>query len=167
FFEAHWNALASGADRCEGSSGDDCHAVCGEGSAGHECRAANDARAAIFPARVVAEERGMHRLQRSLLDSFWGAPTGRARRDSDPVIREIERVASGAEVLALSALTGEGMEALDVYLRPGQTAALLGSSGAGKSTLINWLLCAQVVPTQPIRESDGRGRHTTTSRQLW
>src|SRR5438093_1705158 len=85
--------------------------------------------------------------------------------DADPVIREIERVASGAEVLALSALTGEGMEALDTYLRPGQTAALLGSSGAGKSTLLNRLFGAQLVRTQPIRDSDERGRHTTTSRQ--
>jgi ribosome biogenesis GTPase len=87
--------------------------------------------------------------------------------DADPVIREIEMVASGADVLALSAATGEGMEALDPYLHPGQTAALLGSSGAGKSTLINWLFGAQVVHTQPIRDSDGRGRHTTTTRQLW
>lgn len=87
--------------------------------------------------------------------------------DADSVIREIELVASGADVLALSALTGEGMEALGSYLCPGRTAALLGSSGAGKSTLINGLFNAQVLRTQPIRDSDGKGRHTTTSRQLW
>lgn len=236
FFEHHWNTLASEAAGRAGSH---------------------------FPARVVAEERGIHRLQQSALDSFWGVPTGRARRDSelypavgdwvvcscepgqerasvhtvlprkscltrreagrsgrpqvlatnvdvgfvvtslnsdlnprrierylttiwdggarpvvlltkrdlcpdtDPVVREIELVASGADVVALSAATGEGMEALDSYLRPGQTAALLGSSGAGKSTLINWFFGAQILPTQPIRDSDGRGRHTTTSRHLW
>ena len=87
--------------------------------------------------------------------------------DAAAVVRSIEQVAPGADVLALSAVTGEGMDALDAHLRSGQTSVLLGSSGAGKSTLINRLLTAEVVPTRPIRESDERGRHTTTSRHLW
>ena len=87
--------------------------------------------------------------------------------EPDRLAREIESVAAGADVLALSAVTGEGMERLEDYLREGETAVLLGSSGAGKSTLINRLLNVEILPTQPIRESDGRGRHTTTSRHLW
>lgn len=87
--------------------------------------------------------------------------------DPDPYIREIEAIAPGVEVLALSALTGSGVEAVGAHLRAGETAVLLGSSGTGKSTLINRLMGDDVAPTLPIRESDGRGRHATTSRHLW
>jgi ribosome biogenesis GTPase len=48
----------------------------------------------------------------------------------------------------------------------GQTVALLGSSGVGKSTLINTLLGSQTIATQAIREADGKGRHTTTVREM-
>jgi len=69
-------------------------------------------------------------------------------------------------VIALSARTGEGMEELAPYLRPGETAALLGSSGVGKSSLINRLAGEDIMTVSGIRERDGRGRHTTTHRQL-
>jgi ribosome biogenesis GTPase len=78
-----------------------------------------------------------------------------------------ERVAAGASVFAVSARTGQGIEALDFFLTAGQTIVLLGSSGVGKSTLVNRLLQQERQAVQPTRESDGRGRHTTTSRQLW
>ena len=71
------------------------------------------------------------------------------------------------EVMALSAIDGRGIEALDPYLRPAQTIALLGSSGVGKSTLVNRLMGRDAQTVGAIRESDGRGRHTTTSRQLF
>jgi ribosome biogenesis GTPase len=70
------------------------------------------------------------------------------------------------DVLAISATHGDGLDALNAYLAPGQTVALIGSSGVGKSTLVNRLLGHERLKTASIRESDGRGRHTTTSRQL-
>jgi ribosome biogenesis GTPase len=87
--------------------------------------------------------------------------------DPAPYIAEMERAAPGVDVIALSAVTGAGMEALESRLRPGETTVLLGSSGTGKSTLINRLMGEAVALTKPIRASDGRGRHTTTSRHLW
>jgi len=72
----------------------------------------------------------------------------------------------GVPVVAVSSLKGEGLEPLKAYLEPGRTVALVGSSGAGKSTLLNRLCDAEVMKTAAVRESDDRGRHTTTHRQL-
>ena len=69
-------------------------------------------------------------------------------------------------VHAISSLTGDGLELVRTHLAPGQTIALLGSSGVGKSTLVNTLAGEEILATQPIREDDGEGRHTTTHRQL-
>ena len=60
----------------------------------------------------------------------------------------------------------EGYDALTTYLEPGKTVALLGSSGVGKSTIVNRLAGREMQRTQAVREADGRGRHTTTHRQL-
>lgn len=74
------------------------------------------------------------------------------------------------DVVAVSALglaTGPTVEdALSPYLRPAETIALLGSSGVGKSTMVNRLIGRDVHRVGAIRESDGRGRHTTTARHL-
>jgi ribosome biogenesis GTPase / thiamine phosphate phosphatase len=70
------------------------------------------------------------------------------------------------EVLRVSALHGDGFEAIEEMLVPGVTAVLLGSSGAGKSTILNRLLGGDRQKTGAVRESDSRGRHTTTSREL-
>ena len=80
-------------------------------------------------------------------------------------IAEVEAVALGIPVLAVSATSGEGLELLDPHLAPGRTIALLGSSGVGKSTLVNRLAGRELLVTQEIR-SDGRGRHTTSHREL-
>jgi ribosome biogenesis GTPase len=79
---------------------------------------------------------------------------------------EIERVAVGVPVCALSAKHGEGLDALAPWLVAGRTVALLGSSGVGKSTLVNRLLGREKQKTLEVRESDQRGRHTTTHREL-
>lgn len=82
------------------------------------------------------------------------------------VVAEVEAIAAGPPVLAVSAKTGAGLEALKPYLGAGRTAVLLGSSGAGKSTLVNALLGQERMATAEIREDDARGRHTTTHREL-
>jgi ribosome biogenesis GTPase len=70
------------------------------------------------------------------------------------------------DVVSVSALEGAGLDGLTPYLRPAQTVALLGSSGVGKSTLVNRLLGAELLRTGAISGALGKGRHTTTSRQL-
>ena len=71
-----------------------------------------------------------------------------------------------ADVLAISAKRGEGLHALEPYLSPAQTVALIGSSGVGKSTLVNRLLGRELLRTAEISDVDGKGRHTTTARHL-
>lgn len=81
------------------------------------------------------------------------------------VVATVEAATLGVPVHALSARTGDGVERLDPYLASGRTAVLLGVSGAGKSTLANRLLGADALLIQEVR-ADGKGRHTTTRRQL-
>jgi ribosome biogenesis GTPase / thiamine phosphate phosphatase len=69
------------------------------------------------------------------------------------------------DVVTVSAVTQEGLDRLAQYLRPAQTIALLGSSGVGKSTVVNRLLGHDALRVSDI-DADGKGRHTTTSRQL-
>jgi len=83
------------------------------------------------------------------------------------LLAEIEGVAMGAPIFLVSAKTGEGFAALEASFKKGQTMVLLGSSGVGKSTLVNRLLQEERQPTYAVRESDSRGRHTTTSRELF
>ncbi len=80
-------------------------------------------------------------------------------------VLEVEAIAFGVPVHVVSAVTGEGLEGLERYLRRGRTVALLGSSGVGKSTLANRLAGRGVLATRELR-ADGRGRHTTTHREL-
>ena len=80
---------------------------------------------------------------------------------------EMERVAVGTIVCVVSARTGQGFGKLEEFLKPGHTLALLGSSGVGKSTIANRLLGEAVQEVQPVRESDSKGRHTTTARELF
>jgi ribosome biogenesis GTPase len=80
---------------------------------------------------------------------------------------EMERVAIGTAVCVVSARTGQGFRELEEFLRPGQTLVLLGSSGVGKSTIANRLLGEAVQEVRSVRESDSKGRHTTTARELF
>jgi ribosome biogenesis GTPase / thiamine phosphate phosphatase len=81
-------------------------------------------------------------------------------------LSEAQASAGGVPVLVLAAKAGQGMGALAPWLSRGRTVALLGSSGVGKSTIVNRLLGEERQRTREVRESDQRGRHTTTHREL-
>ena len=82
-----------------------------------------------------------------------------------PMIDQLAVEAPGVTVHSVSNATGEGIDALRALIAPGQTALLVGSSGVGKSSLVNRLLGTDRQATQ-ITDINGRGRHTTTSRDL-
>lgn len=82
-------------------------------------------------------------------------------------LARVEGMAAGVQVLAISSLTGAGLEVVRACLPSGHTGVMVGSSGVGKSTLLNALAGLELRSTQEIRASDGRGRHTTTLRELF
>ncbi|WP_240124731.1 ribosome small subunit-dependent GTPase A [Streptomyces sp. MUM 136J] len=81
------------------------------------------------------------------------------------LVQDVETTAPAVPVLAVSAARGEGLDVLTALVSGG-TSVLLGQSGAGKSTLANALLGEDVMDVQAIRDIDGKGRHTTTTRNL-
>jgi len=87
---------------------------------------------------------------------------------ADPArdVRDVQAVTAGVTCLATSAAVGTGVGDVRAVLGPGVTAALLGPSGAGKSSLMNALLGDHRLATGAVRTTDGKGRHTTTRRQL-
>lgn len=85
--------------------------------------------------------------------------------DVAAAVAAVREDAIGVEVLPVSSVTGEGLDAVRALLGPGRTAAMVGPSGVGKSSLANALAGRTVAGTHEIRE-DGRGRHTTTAREL-
>jgi ribosome biogenesis GTPase / thiamine phosphate phosphatase len=87
--------------------------------------------------------------------------------DAEARVQEVAALAPRADVLAVSARLGMGVEQVRARLPAGKTGALLGSSGVGKSTLTNRLLDSARLVTQPVRPDDDRGRHTTTHRELF
>jgi ribosome biogenesis GTPase len=70
------------------------------------------------------------------------------------------------QVELVNGLDATRVTALAAYCGAGETVALVGSSGVGKSTLVNTLRGSDSIPTQAVRESDGKGLHTTTVRQM-
>jgi ribosome biogenesis GTPase len=85
--------------------------------------------------------------------------------DAEILRSEVAASTPGADVHAVSAHTGDGIELLCAYAAPGRTVAFLGQSGVGKSTLVNALTGEEAMATRQIR-GDGKGRHTTTHREL-
>ena len=81
-------------------------------------------------------------------------------------IYEVENIATGVDIYAISCKTKEGLKDLSKYFEKGRTLVFLGSSGVGKSTLVNELMGKYIMKTGEIREEDSRGRHTTTNKEL-
>jgi ribosome biogenesis GTPase len=86
--------------------------------------------------------------------------------DLESKLSDLGTVVFDLPVICTNALSGEGLEQMLPYLEQGKTVTFVGSSGVGKSTLINALLGAEVQSTRNLR-SDGKGRHTTTHRELF
>jgi ribosome biogenesis GTPase / thiamine phosphate phosphatase len=87
--------------------------------------------------------------------------------DVGPYLDDVDAVTLGAcPAVAVSAVTGEGLDDLRSWFRGNRTAVLLGSSGVGKSTIVNALVGEEVLATQEVRADDHAGRHTTTRREL-
>jgi ribosome biogenesis GTPase len=126
----------------------------------------------VFIVSSLNEDLNLRRLERYLTMAWESGARPvilltKADLHSAPeaALAEVESVAYGLPVHALSARTGDGVADVLAYLQPGVTTALLGSSGVGKSTLVNRLTGEERLLTREIRD-DGRGRHTTTRREL-
>ena len=138
---------------------------------GAQVLAANIDRVVLVMA--LDQDFSLHRLERYLTLVWESGATpiivlSKTDLVGDPssFVRQAEHRAMGFPVIPVSNVTGQGREALASILRAEETIVLLGSSGVGKSTLINALGRATLRRTRAIRQSDGKGRHTTTDRQL-
>ncbi|HYE22366.1 MAG TPA: ribosome small subunit-dependent GTPase A [Verrucomicrobiae bacterium] len=88
------------------------------------------------------------------------------KEDYSHELEQVKQLASGLPVFAMSAKTGEGIEQIKEIIEPGLTMAFVGSSGVGKSSLINAILGIDLQKTAEVRIVDGRGKHTTTKREM-
>jgi len=86
--------------------------------------------------------------------------------NTEEQVEKVEEVAPGVPIYPVSAKDNEGLDALMQHIGKGQTVTFLGSSGVGKSSIINCLLGEDLMKVGNLRKSDGRGRHTTTYREL-
>lgn len=86
--------------------------------------------------------------------------------EQSELIAQVHSIEPFLPIVLFSNNVSDGWAAVDSMLELGKTHCLLGSSGVGKSTLVNRLVGSDRLKTSDIRESDGKGRHTTTSRQL-
>ncbi|HDR73488.1 MAG TPA: ribosome small subunit-dependent GTPase A [Methanoculleus sp.] len=128
----------------------------------------------VFVVTAAGSDFNLRRLERYLavVHASGAAPVILVNKadladDAEALRAEAAAVAGGVPVLAVSALQGSGFSALAPFLQPGQTVALIGSSGVGKSTIINALITDARQETGHVRAYDGKGRHTTSVRQLF
>ena len=140
------------------------------GSSGHQVLAANvDVLAICEPCHPGPT---LARLERMLALAWESGATpvilltkADLADDLESIIQDVAPLAIGVDVLPVTATTGAGLDQVEALIAPGMTLALLGRSGAGKSTLLNALLGEEAMVTSRLR-ADGRGRHTTTHRQM-
>ncbi|MBI4470867.1 MAG: ribosome small subunit-dependent GTPase A [Acidobacteria bacterium] len=128
----------------------------------------------IFIVGALTREFNLRRIERYLM-MVWGSGAmpvvllNKADLNPHPeaLYDGLRSVAPGVPVHVMSALTGTGLSELATYLKPAITAAFVGSSGVGKSTVLNQLMAREVQRVHSVRADDDRGRHTTSSRQLF
>ncbi len=89
-----------------------------------------------------------------------------SKEEIEKKITEIRKIFPDVTVTAFSNNNASDIENIKTLFAPFKTYCLLGSSGVGKTTLLNNLIHQELYKTQPIREKDGRGKHTTTRREL-
>src|SRR5690606_18001800 len=127
----------------------------------------------VFLVTALDENFNLRRIERYLA-AAWNSGArpvvllNKADLHADAAIAraEVETIAPGVPVVALSATCDAALSALTPWLVPGETIAFLGSSGVGKSTLVNRLLGTDRLATRAISDAVGKGRHTTTRREL-
>lgn len=90
-----------------------------------------------------------------------------SEEDLDSKLAQIRERLKGIDIIVTSACTDEGLDALKGYIEKGKTCCFLGSSGVGKSSLINRLIGADRIRTDGIGSHSGRGKHTTTAREMY
>ena len=128
----------------------------------------------VLIASAIVDDVNVRRLERYLALVWESGATPviviTKADEADPearerVVADLEPSAMGVPILVVSAFTGDGIDELRAWFEPRRTVAIIGSSGVGKSTLVNCLAGSEVMATGEIRV-DGRGRHTTTHREL-
>jgi ribosome biogenesis GTPase / thiamine phosphate phosphatase len=127
----------------------------------------------VFVLASIEHEPNLRRIERYLTAAWQSGAVpvvvltkSDVGEDVAGALEAVTAVAPGVAVHAVSAFNGDGMGELSEHVRPGTTIALLGSSGAGKSTLVNALAGRHVMAVQAVRDFDGKGKHTTTHREL-
>ncbi|WP_227396537.1 ribosome small subunit-dependent GTPase A [Jeotgalibacillus aurantiacus] len=127
----------------------------------------------VFLVMALNQDFNLRRLERYLLSTWESGANpvvilSKADLCLDPgaKLAEAESVAMGVPITITSAKNGTGIEEVKSYIKEGMTIAVMGSSGVGKSSIINSLLGEERMLTHEIREDDGKGKHTTTHREL-
>src|SRR5262249_11195790 len=125
----------------------------------------------VFLVQSLNQDFNLRRIERYLVVAFesGAAPViilnkADLSEDAEQKRLAVEQIAQGVPVHLISAKHKWGIEQLQTYLGVGKTIAFLGSSGVGKSTLINRLIGEDRQKVSEIRESDSKGRHTTSHR---
>jgi ribosome biogenesis GTPase len=130
----------------------------------------------VFAVHGLDRPMKVGRLERTLavgLDGGANAVVVLTKADSSPaahtaeVVAEVAEATRGLPCVVTSSRTGEGLDELHQWLRDDRTVVLLGESGAGKSRLVNTLLGEAAQSIGEVREGDAKGRHTTTTRDLY
>ena len=129
-------------------------------------RAVPQVLAANFDRVILAQplaEVNLRRLERELVLAYETGAAVTVVQVADRV-----RTLAGPDVRTLVVSDGntESVEAVRALMAPGTTTVLVGKSGVGKSSLVNMLVGEEVQETGTVREGDGKGRHTTVSREM-
>lgn len=127
----------------------------------------------VFVMQGLDLDTNLRRIERQLVVSWESGAEPvvvltKADQVDDPseTVAEVSAIAPGVSIIAVSTVTGEGIDAISQRVSDGRTVAMMGLSGTGKSTLVNLLSDGVVQRTGEVRAADRRGRHTTVTRDL-